>query len=318
MAYYLKKIGGFLLTILLVSLLTFAVFNILPGDPAVVILGVDADEAQVEALNQSMHLDLPLGERYLLWLKGLLVGDLGTSYRYRLPVSQLIRDGFSVTAGLAVLSIALSLAIALPLGIFLARHKDSRLVLVLNMLSQIGISVPSFCMGILLITIFSVKLKWLPSMGYTPFSESPLQWFRSMLLPALSIALGTSAVLVRYIRVSILSQYHQDYVRTARSKGMSENRVLHAHVLRNSLIPVITILGMTIGSVLGGSIIIENVFSLPGIGKLVSTSISTRDLPLIQGLVVYLAFIVLCCNFAADTAYSLIDPRIRMKQRDFS
>lgn len=182
------------------------------------------------------------------------------------------------------------------------------------MLSQLGISVPSFCMGIVLISIFSVNLGWFDSIGYVPASESITGWFKTMFLPSLSIAFGSSAVLARYIRVSIANQQKQDYVRTAKSKGLSEKIIMNKHILRNSLIPVITILGMLVADILGGSIIIENVFSLPGIGKLISTSITTRDLPLIQGLTVYLAGIVVICNFGVDILYSIIDPRIKTKR----
>lgn len=314
MKYYLKKILGFIFTILLVSIITFVVFQILPGDPAQIILGVDADPAQIENLRATMNLDKGYVERYLIWLTNALKGDLGVSYRYSRAVSELISESFFVTSSLAVYSIALTILIGLPLGIFIAKNSKKKITTGISMLSQLGISVPSFCMGIVLISIFSVNLGWFDSIGYIPASESLTGWFKTMFLPSLSIAFGSSAVLARYIRVSISNQQKQDYVRTAKSKGLSEKIIMNQHILRNSLIPVITILGMLVADILGGSIIIENVFSLPGIGKLISTSITTRDLPLIQGLTVYLAGIVVICNFGVDILYSIIDPRIKTKR----
>lgn len=313
MAYYLRKLAGFLVTLLLVSVVTFAVFQILPGDPATVILGVDADPVQLERLRETMGTDKPLSVRFLSWIAGVFRGDLGISYRYHKPVAELIAGGLSATVSLALFSLLLTALIGLPIGVFLAHHGKKAYAAPLTFLSQLGLSVPAFCVSIVLIEIFSVQLKWLPSMNFTPWSESPLKCLQSLIMPSFAIAFGSSAVLIRYVRASVSQQEGEDYVRTARSKGAARGRVLRRHVLRNSLIPVLTIFGMIVADVLGGSIIIENVFSLPGIGKLIATSISTRDLPLIQGLVLYLAGIVVVCNFAVDLLYSVIDPRIRLK-----
>lgn len=313
MHYYIRKLIGLLVTLFLVSAITFLVFQILPGDPATVILGVDADPVQIQKLHETMGLDDPLPIRYLNWIGGALRGDLGVSYRYHQPVSELIANSFSVTASLAVLALVITAAVGLPMGVWLAHHNKKPYALPVSLLSQLGISVPSFCVSMALIGIFSVQLKWLPSVGYTPLGESPAGWLQSLVLPAAAIAFGSTAVLVRYVSVSVLQQEKQDYVKTAQSKGVAAGIILRRHVLRNSLIPVLTMFGMLVTDVLGGSIIIENVFSLPGIGKLVSASIATRDLPLIQGLVLYLAFLVVVCNFLVDLLYSVIDPRIRLK-----
>ncbi len=313
MAYYVRKTMGFLVTLLLVSLAAFAVFQILPGDPAAVILGVDADPVQVEQLREAMGADKPLTQRFVNWIAGVLRGDLGTSYRYHQPVAGLISNGLSVTLSLSLLSLFFTALIGLPVGIWLARHGKKAYAAPISFLSQLGLSVPAFCVSIGLISLFSVKLKWLPSLGYVSWGQSPIGCIKSLLLPAIAISFGTSAVLIRYVRASVTRQEKEDYVRTAKSKGVPEGMVLRRHVLRNSLIPVLTIFGMIVADVLGGSIIIENVFSLPGIGKLISTSIATRDLPLIQGLTLYLAGIVVLCNFGVDLLYSAIDPRIRMK-----
>ena len=313
MAYYARKTAGFLVTLLLVSLVTFAVFQILPGDPATAILGVDADPVQVEQLRKEIGADQPLPQRFLSWAGGVLRGDLGTSYQYRQPVAKLISGGLSVTVSLAVFSLILTALIGIPTGLWLARHGKKLYAAPVTFLSQLGLSVPAFCMSIVLIEIFSVQLRWLPSLDFTPWTQSPVKCLQSLLLPAIAISFGSSAVLIRYVRASVSRQEGEDYVRTAKSKGAAPGRVMWGHVLRNSLIPVLTIFGMIVTDVLGGSIIIENVFSLPGIGRLISTSIATRDLPLIQGLVLYLAGIVVVCNFAVDLLYSVIDPRIRLK-----
>lgn len=316
MGYYVKKAAGLAVTLTLVSLITFGVFQILPGNPAYIILGVDADPLQIEALTESMGLNLPLYQRYLNWVRGLFTGDLGVSYRYQQPVAQLLSDSLEVTGSLAAVTMILTVLIGIPAGIWLAGHGSKKYSIPLSMLSQISLSVPAFCMAVFLIHIFAVRLKWLPSIGYVSWSESPAEWLRSLLLPSLSLALGSSAVLIRYVRVSVINQQKQDYVRTAYSKGLRKNKVMYRHVVRNSLIPVITVLGMTTADILGGSIIIENVFSLPGIGRLISVSITSRDLPLLQGLTLYLAVIVVICNFAVDLIYSVVDPRIRLNREE--
>ncbi len=311
MGYYLTKASGLIITLLLVSMLAFFVFQILPGDPVDVILGVEADELERQAMVERLDLDRPLSVRYMEWLKGAITGDLGISLRYQMPVSDLLSASLGVTASLAMLSILLTILIGIPLGVLLARFSSEKGTVVFSMVTQLGLSIPSFCMGVLLINIFSVHLGIFPSIGYKPLSEGFAAWLGSLVLPSLSIAVGTSAILIRYVKVSITKEMGKDYVRTARSKGAGEARIMYAHVLRNSLIPVITMLGMIAADVLGGSIIVENVFSLPGIGRLISVSITTRDLPLIQALVVYLAAIVVVLNFLVDMVYSLIDPRIR-------
>ena len=313
MRYYIRKASGLIVTLVLISLVTFLVFQILPGNPAEIILGVDADEQQIKALERELDLDKPIAERYMLWLSGLVRGDLGTSVRYHQPVSALIADAMKVTATLALFTIILTVLIGIPVGTVLARYSGKKAVLPLSVFSQLALSIPSFCMGIFLISIFSVHFKWFPSISYVPLSDGFLESFHSLLLPSLSIALGSGAILARYVRVSLTNAASADYVRTARSKGLSRWGVIIHHVLRNGMIPVITILGILIADILGGSIITENIFSLPGIGRLITVSINSRDLPLIQALVLYLALIVVVCNAVTDLIYSLIDPRVRVK-----
>ena len=310
--FYLRKFLDFLTTLFLISLLTFLTFQLLPGNPALAILGPEADSAQIQALEEKMGLDKSIGERYILWISGALRGDLGISYQYDQSVSKLIAGSFSVTMSLSLLTLIFTVLIGFSFGFFYSYISRSRFFKPLSTLQQIWFSLPSFCTALLLILIFSVKLGLFPAMGYSPlFKTGFFPWLHSLILPALSLSLGSGAILARYTTASILNQYRQDYVRTARSKGLGEWSVITRHILRNALLPSVTTLGLIMAEILGGSIIIENVFSIPGIGKLIASSILTRDFPLIQGLVLYLALITLLCNFIVDMIYTIIDPRIR-------
>lgn len=313
MRYIIKKLLSALLTLFLASVITFSIFNILPGDPAQVILGIDASDQQLEQLRETMNIDAPPVYRYIEWLNNIFKGDLGISYKYQTQVSSLISQSLKVTLQLAFFSLILTVLISIPFGLLLVSLRNKKSFIPLSLLSQFGMSIPSFCIAILLIGIFTVKLRILPSIGYISFSENPLQNIRSLLLPSFSIAIGASSIVVRYLNTSVQQQLKKDYVRTAYSIGLSEKTVLYHHVLRNALIPVITIFGLIIADILGGSIIIENVFSLPGIGKLITSSITSRDLPLIQALVLYLSFLVIVVNFLVDVLYKIIDPRIRIE-----
>lgn len=313
MKYVLKKIVTMVCTLFVISLLTFGVFQILPGNPVDVILGVDADPLQAQALEKQLGLDLPLGERYVNWIGDLFRGDLGDSIRYQVPVGDLLKSSLPVTISLTVFSLLITVVTVIPIAIFLAKNNNKKSALCLSFLTQIGVAVPSFWLGILLIMLFAVTLQILPSGDFIPFSEDPLGCIRSLILPSVAIAIGTSAVVIRYLKNTILDQMNLDYVRTARSKGATQKRVLYGHVLKNALLPTITILGMTVVDVLGGSIIVENVFNLPGIGHLITSGVGNRDFPLVQGLVFYLAFMVIVINLVVDLLYMAVDPRIRLE-----
>lgn len=300
-------------TLFVISLLTFGVFQILPGNPVDVILGVDADPLQAQALEKQLGLDLPLGERYVNWIGNLFRGDLGDSIRYQVPVGDLLKSSLPVTISLTVFSLLITVVTVIPIAIFLAKNNNKKSALFLSFLTQIGVAVPSFWLGILLIMLFAVTLQVLPSGDFIPFSEDPLGCIRSLILPSVAIAIGTSAVVIRYLKNTLLDQMNLDYVRTARSKGATQKRVLYRHVLKNALLPTITILGMTVVDVLGGSIIVENVFNLPGIGHLITSGVGNRDFPLVQGLVFYLAFMVIVINLVVDLLYMAVDPRIRLE-----
>lgn len=318
MKFYLKKIFDFFTTLFLVSLLTFFIFQFLPGNPALSILGPDADSATLAEFEAKMGLDKSLLERYFSWILGAFHGDLGISYRYNIPVSHLIQGSFSATLSLAVVALIFTALIGFSFGFFFAYISKTPFFKPLKTIHHIWFSIPSFCTALFLILIFAVVLPIFPTMGYVPLSQNFFGWFRSLFLPALSLALGSGAILSRYVTTSILGEAKQDYVRTARSKGLSESLVIRRHILRNALLPSVTALGLIMVEILGGSIIIENVFSIPGIGRLIASSILTRDFPLIQGLVLYLAFITLFCNVLVDILYSLIDPRIRISGKSGS
>lgn len=314
MRFYIRKLITFIFTLVLVSVITFLVFQVLPGDPAQIILGVDADPQQIAALHEAMGLDRTAGERYLMWIKDTLSGDFGTSLRYNRPVADLLLERLPVTLSLALFSLGLTLIIGLPLGIYIARRDGKLSSLLLSLFTQLGVSVPSFWLAFILILLFSVKFKLFPTYGYISWSSNPLGAIRSLFLPSLALAIPGFAVVIRYLRNTLLDQSRMDYVRTARSKGLHEKGIMYNHVLRNGLIPVITIVGLLIADTLGGSIVIENVFALPGIGNLLVSSIGARDLPLVQTMVMYIAIIVVSINFIVDMLYKVIDPRIRLKR----
>ncbi len=302
-----------LLTVFLVSVITFVSFEVIPGDPVLSRLGVDADEAQIEALSRELGLDDPLPVRFFRWISGIFTGNLGLSSRYSRPVSELILDRLPVTLSLAAISLLLIVSVGIPLGILSAKYGDRIPGLSISIVSQIGMAIPSFWTGIILIYVFGLILKWFSPGGYTPWSESPAEAFKSLLLPSVAIALPSIATVIRYTRNTVMEQMKNDYVRTALSKGLKMNAVLFRHVLKNAIIPVITILGMITANILGGSIVIEQVFTLPGIGRLLINAISTRDLPLVQGMILYISLMIVIINFLIDIVYTIIDPRIKLK-----
>lgn len=298
-------------TLLLVTILAFVAFSIIPGDPTSSILGVEATADQVAALREKLGLDLPIWQRYLHWLGGLLVGNLGESYNYAMPVGQLLSTCISYTVTLAVMSFVLIVVISLPLGILAARYEGGVVDRVLTVLNQVTMSVPNFVAGLLLVYVFGLVLRLFqpgaivtPAMGWGSF-------LGYMFFPALAVALPRSAMTVKLLRGSILSELGQDYIRTAYSKGNSKTSALWRHVLRNAMIPVVTFLAMTVADIMAGSIVVEQVFGIPGLGKMLVTSIGNRDYPVVQVIVLLIATIVVVSNFAADLLYRVMDPRLR-------
>lgn len=306
-----KKLISLFLTLFFVSLIIFFVFQVLPGNPAEIILGTEADEAQVLALEKELGLDKPILVRYGNWIKDILKLDMGTSLKYQVPVKDFFLRKLPVTLYLTFFSLFLSLIIAIPLSIQITAKSDKWYSSIITAITQLGISIPSFWLAFLLIYVFAVKLGWFNTLSYNAMSGNFLQKLSKFFLPSLAIAIPNIATIIRYMQSAILDEINKDYVRTARMKGLLLKDILYKHVLRNALIPVITIIGISITSSVGGSLIVENVFSLPGIGSLIVQSISSRDFPLIQSVVLAVAFMVIFINLIVDILYRIVDPRIR-------
>ena len=306
-----KKLVSLFLTLFFVSLIIFFVFQVLPGNPAEIILGTEADEAQVLALEKELGLDKPILVRYANWIKDILKLNMGTSLKYQVPVKDLFFKKLPVTLYLTFFSLFLSLIIAIPLSIQITAKSDKWYASIITAITQLGISIPSFWLAFLLIYVFAVKLGRFNTLSYNAMSGNFFQKLYKFFLPSLAIAIPNIATIIRYMQSAILDEINKDYVRTARMKGLLLKDILYKHVLRNALIPVITIIGISITSSVGGSLIVENVFSLPGIGSLIVQSISSRDFPLIQSVVFAVAFMVIIINLIVDILYRIVDPRIR-------
>ena len=307
-----RRLTALMVTLLVASLLIFLLLEILPGDPAAVILGVGAQEDTLRALRAELGLDLPAPVRYLNWLGEVLQGDLGRSYTYDTPVQELLLNRVELSLPLALLAILLSTGIAIPLGVFAAsRHRKVADTGIMGF-AQLGVAVPNFWFAILLILLFSVKLRWLSAGGFAGWDAGWFPAFKSLVLPAVALALPQAAILARVTRSSVLETVQEDYIRTARAKGLSRSKALWRHAVRNALIPVVTILGLQLSFLLAGTIIIENVFYLPGVGRLLFQSIAQRDLMVVKNLVLVLAATVVLINFLVDLLYALLDPRLRL------
>ncbi|MBR7146360.1 MAG: ABC transporter permease [Oscillospiraceae bacterium] len=310
MRYALKKIGTMVLTMLIVSLLTFAAFSLLSGDAAERLLGTEATPERLEALRIEMGLDKPLLIRYGHWLLDFISGDLGDSYQYSLPVSTLIAQRITPTLTLTLISLVLIVLVSIPLGVFSAKYPGGKLDKCLTVGNQILMSVPPFFTGILFTYLFGLVLNLFVS-GAFPSPSDPIAYLTYLFFPALSIALPRIAMTVRLLRTSILEEAKRDYVRTSMSRGRSRGDILYRHVLKNTLVPLVTFLAVTVAELVAGSVIIEQVFSVPGIGRLLLSSISNRDYPVAQAIVVLLAFWVVLCNLLGDLISRRIDPRLR-------
>lgn len=326
MKYFIKKLITLIMTLFLVSVAAFLAFQIIPGDVVTSILGTEATPEREEQLREELGLDKPPVVRYFNWAGGVLRGDLGRSYRYSknmnemMPVSELIGDKLPVTLWLAALSLVLIVLVSIPLGVLWARSASSGnsgvghfLDAALGVLTQATMAVPSFFLGILVTYLFGILLKLFAPGGYISYQEDFSGFLGYLLFPALSIALPKIAMTARFLRNSMLTELQSDYVRTAYSKGCTRRRVLYGHVLRNAMMPVVTFLGMIIAEIVAGSIVIEQVFGLPGIGRLLISSINTRDFPVVEILILYITFVVIFVYFLVDILYRVIDPRISEK-----
>jgi peptide/nickel transport system permease protein len=308
--YILRRTVILLLTLFLVSLAIFSVLMVIPGDPAQIILGVHATPETLNALRHKLGLDHPAILQYLRYIKNVLSGDLGRSITYDVPVLSLILSRLQVTVPLALLSLVFAIVSAIPMGIYSALHRNRVGDYGIMIFSQIGLAVPAFWAGMLLILFFAVTLHWLPAGGFQGGPAAPLRALTSLLLPALSLGFVRAAVLTRMTRSSMLDVLGEDYIRTAISKGLPKRVVVYRHALRNAVIPIVTLIGLQAGDLLAGAIIVENVFHLPGIGRLVFEAIGQRDLPVVQGVVLFIAAMIVVINFVMDIAYRYLDPRI--------
>ncbi|NMA99173.1 MAG: ABC transporter permease [Phyllobacteriaceae bacterium] len=309
--YFLRRFLGFAATLFIAAVVIFVLLDLLPGDPARFILGINASADAVASLRAQMGLDAPAHERFFSWVGGMLQGDFGVSHTQRRDVAGLIAERLSVTLPLTVVAMVLSVAIGLPLGILAARRRGKATDTGLMVLAQVGIAVPNFWFGMLLSLLFAVTLRWLPTGGFTPWNEDFWAAARGMVLPGLALALPQASILARVMRTALVDVTGQDFIRTARAKGMTTGEAVWRHGVRNALLPVLTILGLQFAFLVAGTIIVENVFYLPGLGRLIYTAISERDLILVRSATIVLVLVVSLVSLIVDLTYALVDPRLR-------
>lgn len=311
--YILKRLLSLLLSLAVASVIIFFVIEIAPGDPAAFMLGINAQPETLAALRTELGLDVSRVERYLTWISGMLVGDFGTSYTYRTPVAQMIADRMWVSLPLALYALALSTLIAFPAGIYAASRRGKAGDVTVMGATQLGVAIPNFWFAMMLVLIFAIKLRWFNAGGFAGWDNGFWAGMQSLTLPAIALALPQAAILARVMRSALLDILGEDFMRTARAKGLTRRQTLWRHGLRNALIPVLTIIGLQFSFLLAGGIIIEQVFYLPGLGRLVFQSISSRDLIVVESVVMLLVFAVILVNFLVDLAYAAVDPRLRTR-----
>jgi peptide/nickel transport system permease protein len=312
--YFLKRLLSLGLSLVAASVVIFLALEVVPGDPASYMLGLNAQEDTLAALRQELGLGGSLFERYATWAGGLLVGDFGTSYTYRTPVAGMIADRLWVSLPLALYALVLSTLIAFPAGIWAASRRGSRADGAVMGVTQLGIAIPNFWFAMLMVLVFAINLRWFSAGGFPGWDAGFFVALKALTLPAIALALPQASILTRVMRSSLLDTLGEDFIRTARAKGLSKSQALWRHAVRNALIPVLTILGLQFSFLLAGAIIIENVFFLPGLGRLVFQSISARDLIVVESVVMLLVFAVILVNFTVDMAYAWVDPRLRRRR----
>ncbi|MBS7707022.1 ABC transporter permease [Chelatococcus asaccharovorans] len=310
-ALIVRRLLGLVLTLALVSLLVFTVMSVLPGDPAAIMLGTSARPDTLAALRQELGLDQPAVLRYLAWLGGMLTGNLGTSITYGVPVAELIAARLLVTLPLAVLSIAMAMVLALPLGIAAGARRDKPVDYGAMAFAQAAMSLPNFWIGLILILVFSTWLGWLPAGGFPGWQAGVTPAFGALVLPALALALPQAGVLARVARTAVVELSGDDFIRAARAKGLPPRLILWRHIVPNTVVPIITIIGLQFTFLIAGAVLVENVFSLPGLGRLAFQAVAQRDIVVLQSVVLLLAALVIVVNFVVDLCYLLLDPRMR-------
>lgn len=312
MRYLLKKLVSLIITLFVVSLLAFLAFHVIPGDAALVKLGNDATAEQIAAMREELGLTAPVYMRYISWLKDFFSGTMGNSYIYNLSVADLLSSRLPVTVTLSAISFSLILLISIPAGLLASNRTNGIFSKILNVINPIIMAIPPFFSGIILSAFFGLILRVFIPGQFVSFSDNPAGYFIYLLFPAIAIALPKSATTIKLFRGAVADEMAKDYVKTAFSRGNSKRSVLYRHVLRNTLIPLITFLALTIGDIFASSIVIEQVFSVPGLGRLLVSSISNRDYPVAQAVIVIIAFVVISLNFLSDVMYQYVDPRVRL------
>lgn len=309
-----KKIITLIITLFVVSFVTFFLFDQIPANPALAMLGTNVTEERLMELEEQMGLNDPFMKRYGTFLKGLFEKEGNISYTYQIPASELIRDRLPITFTLMAFSFLITLAISIPLGMLAGRKKHSKTSGIITVFSQLIMSIPPFFLGILFTILFGLVLNWIQVGNYVSYEENKLEFFSYMILPAVSVSIPKIAMVIKFLRVSIMEQMKQNYVITAKGKGLSSFRILTVHVLKNALIPVLTIMGMIVGDLLAGSIVVEQVFNIPGLGRLLVTSIGNRDYPVVSSIIVFIASVVMIAYGIIDVLYMIVDPRIRREE----
>lgn len=310
MRYLLKKVTVFIITLLIISVLTFTAFQVIPGNSALTVLGMEASDEAIDALKEELGLNKNVLVRYFDWLKKVSKGDFGESIQYHSKATDLIKGRVVVTLWLSIISFVLIVVIALPLGILSALKKNSIIDKIILTMTQISMAVPPFFLGILLTLLFGFVIKIFIPGNYISYKDNFAGFLYYMIFPAMAVAIPKISMLVKFVRNSIIRELKLDYVRTARSKGNNEKSIMYKHVLKNAFIPIITLLGMMLADIMAGTILIEQVFSLPGLGRLLLVSINSRDFVVVQAIILYMALIVVLINFLVDILYQFLDPRV--------
>jgi peptide/nickel transport system permease protein len=313
LAYTLKRILSLLPVLFIISVFIFLLAYITPGDPAAILLGMDATPADAAALNHRLGLDKPLVERYLIWAGSLLKGDMGTSYFMRQPVSRAIAEHIAPTLTLSLIAQLIAILTAIPLGLVAAEKRGTRLDGFLRVFSSLGAATPGFLLGLFLMLIFAVKLRWLPVAGYAPLSRGLWEHLKYFILPGISLGLVQSALIMRMTRSSVLDVLHQNYITTARAKGLTESRILLIHAFRTATLPILTVTGQSFGSLIAGAVVTETLFNIPGLGQLIINAIRRRDFLVIQGVALCVTLLYTGVNLVTDLLYGLLDPRVRLE-----
>lgn len=313
LTYVTKRLGSLCLSLIVASLVIFACIEIVPGDSASFMLGINAQPDTIQALRVELGLDQSLVQRYLGWVGGLLGGEMGTSYTYRTPVSDIVSDRLQVSLPLALYALTLTVVVAFPVGILAAARRGSVTDITVMGATQLGVAIPNFWFAILMVILFAINLRWFSAGGFPGWDAGIFPAMKALTLPAIALALPQASILARVMRSSLLDTLSEDYMRTARAKGLTRRQVLWRHALRNAMIPVLTIIGLQFSFLLAGAIIIENVFFLPGLGRLVFQAITQRDLIVVESVVMLLVFAVILLNFFVDIAYAWVDPRLRVR-----